>query len=163
MRRGTICDAIGLELIDKLAGMKAAAIGIKVFDELFGRHAGVERVLVTKVMIPKFVNCVADELGGGPFGGFERRVIPDKDSMFRFAPCPDDRCGIVGDDGVCRVVNRDQECCAPGCGIQCGWFDDTNEVVCSRFVVRDFKEKGVEDLAESGEVIVCWLANDRLE
>ncbi len=63
--------------------MKAAAIGIEVFDELFGRHAGVEQALVTKVTIPKFVDCVADELGGGPFGGFKGRVILDEDSMFR--------------------------------------------------------------------------------
>ena len=80
--------------------MKAAAIGIEVFDELFGRHAGVEQALVTKVTIPKFVDCVVDELGGGPFGGFKGCVIQDEDSMFRFAPCLDDRCGIVGNDGV---------------------------------------------------------------
>ncbi len=83
--------------------------------------------------------------------------------MFRFGPGADNRHGNIGNDGVCRGPDGDRKCCAPIGSVQYRRLDDPDEVECSRFVLRDLKEEQVEDLPEHGEVIVGWLAYDRLK
>jgi hypothetical protein len=138
-------------------------VAIKVLNEFFGGDVGVEGALVAEVTVPQFIDCILDELSHGMLSGFEGRIIVDKDSMFSFGAGADDWSGVVGNDGVGRGPGGDWERHAPSGGVRCHRFNDTDEVVRARVIVRDLKEERVEDFSKCSEVVVGGLANNGLE
>ncbi len=59
------------------ARMETAAIVIEVIDEFLGSDVRVKRTDVLQVLVPHFLDGVADEFGDGAFGGVVGFVVSD--------------------------------------------------------------------------------------
>ena len=68
-----------------------------------------------------------------------------------------------GNGGVGRGSREDWEGDAPCGRVGSARLNKTDEIVGAILIVGNVQEEGIQDFAEGSEIIVRWLANNRLE
>ena len=86
--------------VDQFAGAEPVIFDIKMGEEVSGGDGGVERVGMSKITVPHFLDSIVDELGCRTFSSIIGGVVADPDGVFCLRPCPDDGRCIVSNKGV---------------------------------------------------------------
>ncbi len=80
--------------------MEAPAVVVKINNEFHGRDGGVEHLWVLEVLVPNFINGIADEFRHSSFRSFKGGKVAEAVLLLRFHPVAGDCRGVSWDGWV---------------------------------------------------------------